>query len=161
MENHGFLQQALVYLSAGVIAVPIFRRLGLGSVLGYLAAGMAIGPWGLGLISHPDTVLHFAELGVVLLLFLIGLELDPQRLWELRRSIFGMGAAQVIATALAVAVIAVALGLSIAVALVCGMALAMSSTAIGLATLQEKSLLATAGGRASRRCAFAATTSKC
>ena len=149
MENHGFLQQALVYLSAGVIAVPIFRRLGLGSVLGYLAAGMAIGPWGLGLITHPDTVLHFAELGVVLLLFLIGLELDPQRLWELRRSIFGMGAAQVIATALAVAAIAVALGLPIAVALVCGMALAMSSTAIGLATLQEKSLLATAGGRAS------------
>ena len=148
METHGFLQQALVYLAAGVIAVPIFRRLGLGSVLGYLAAGMAIGPWGLGLITDPETVLHFAELGVVLLLFLIGLELDPQRLWELRRSIFGMGAAQVLATVLAVSAIALALGQPMVVALVVGMALAMSSTAIGLTTLQEKNLLATAGGRA-------------
>src|SRR6266571_5130369 len=74
MEPNGFLQQALVYLAAGVIAVPLFKRLGLGSVLGYLIAGMAIGPWGLRLISDPDTVLHFAEFGVVLLLFLIGLE---------------------------------------------------------------------------------------
>ncbi len=119
MENHGFLQQALVYLSAGVIAVPIFSRLGLGSVLGYLDRRHGDRPVGLA----PDhrireTVLHFAELGVVLLLFLIGLELEPQRLWALRRSIFGMGAAQVIATALAVAAIAVALGLPIAVGLV-------------------------------------------
>ena len=76
MENHGFLQQALVYLMAGVIAVPLFRRLGLGSVLGYLIAGVVIGPWGLRLISHPQTVLQFSEFGVVLLLFLIGLELE-------------------------------------------------------------------------------------
>jgi Kef-type K+ transport system membrane component KefB len=102
MENHHFLQQALIYLVAGVIAVPIFKRIGLGSVLGYLAAGMVIGPWGFKLIGEAETVLQFAELGVVLLLFLIGLELEPQRLWQLRRAIFGMGATQVIATGAAV-----------------------------------------------------------
>ncbi|HEV3010308.1 MAG TPA: cation:proton antiporter, partial [Burkholderiales bacterium] len=90
METHGFLEQALIYLAAGVIAVPLFKKAGLGSVLGYLAAGMVIGPWGLRLIGHPETVLHFAEFGVVLLLFLIGLELDPRRLWALRRPFFGM-----------------------------------------------------------------------
>src|SRR5439155_1368724 len=90
MEPHGFLQQALVYLAAGVIAVPLCKRLGLGSVLGYLLAGMAIGPWGLRLIADPQTVLQFSEFGVVLLLFLIGLELNPQRVWALRRTIFGL-----------------------------------------------------------------------
>jgi monovalent cation:proton antiporter-2 (CPA2) family protein len=148
MDNHSFLQQALVYLAAGVIAVPLFKRLGLGSVLGYLAAGMAIGPWGLKLIGHPQTVLHFAEFGVVLLLFLIGLELDPQRLWTLRRSIFGMGAAQVAVTAAVVGAAAWMLGASPAVAAVIGAALAMSSTAIALASLQEKNLLSTPGGQA-------------
>ena len=91
METHSFLPQALVYLAAGVIAVPVFRRLGLGSVLGYLVAGVVIGPWGLALISDPQTVLQFSEFGVVLLLFLIGLELNPQRVWSLRRAIFGLG----------------------------------------------------------------------
>src|SRR3989449_8379269 len=86
MEPHGFLQQALVYLAAGVIAVPLCKRLGLGSVLGYLVAGMAIGPWGLRLIADPQTVLQFSEFGVVLLLFLIGLELNPQRVWADRKS---------------------------------------------------------------------------
>jgi len=119
MEPHGFLQQALVYLAAGVIAVPLFARLGLGSVLGYLAAGVAIGPWGLALIVTPETVLQFAEFGVVMLLFLIGLELEPARLWALRRSIFGMGAAQVLATGGAVTLAALALGQSFPVALVC------------------------------------------
>ncbi len=80
-----FLQQALIFLAAAVVSVPIFKRLGLGSVLGYLAAGMVIGPWGAGFISDVESILHFAELGVVLLLFLIGLELQPSRLWELRR----------------------------------------------------------------------------
>ena len=94
METN-FLEQALIYLAAGVIAVPLFKRIGLGSVLGYLAAGMAIGPWGLALIGEAQTVLHFAEFGVVMLLFLIGLELDPRRLWTLRRPILGMGSAQV------------------------------------------------------------------
>jgi monovalent cation:proton antiporter-2 (CPA2) family protein len=149
MEPNGFLQQALIYLAAGVIAVPLFARLGLGSVLGYLAAGVAIGPWGLGLIHSPQTVFDFAEFGVVMLLFLIGLELEPERLWALRRSIFGMGATQVLATGAAVALAALALGQSVAVAVVCGMGFAMSSTAIGLATLQEKNLLATPGGQAS------------
>jgi len=148
MDNHTFLQQALVYLAAGVIAVPLFKKLGLGSVLGYLAAGMAIGPWGLKLIGDPQTVLHFAEFGVVLLLFLIGLELDPQRLWTLRRSILGMGAVQVAATAALVAALAWMLGASPAVAIVIGSALAMSSTAIALASLQEKNLLSTPGGQA-------------
>ena len=143
-----FLEQALIYLAAGVIAVPLFKRLGLGSVLGYLAAGMAIGPWGLRLIGHPETVLHFAEFGVVLLLFLIGLELDPQRLWALRRPIFGMGAVQVIATTAAVAAIAWALGQPPVVALIAGMGFAMSSTAIALASLQERNLLPTPGGQA-------------
>jgi glutathione-regulated potassium-efflux system ancillary protein KefC len=147
METN-FLGQALVYLAAGVIAVPLFKKLGLGSVLGYLAAGMAIGPWGLRLIGDPQTVLHFAEFGVVMLLFLIGLELDPRRLWTLRRPILGMGSVQVLATGAAVAALALALGQPLAVALVAGMGLAMSSTAIALASLQEKSLLATPGGQA-------------
>jgi len=149
VETQGFLQQAIVYLAAGVIAVPLFKRLGLSSVLGYLAAGMAIGPWGLGLISQSDTVLHFAELGVVLLLFLIGLELEPRRLWQMRRPILGMGSLQLAATALAVASAAYMLGAPPAVAAIAGMGLAMSSTAIALATLQEKKLLATPGGQAS------------
>ena len=149
MEPHGFLQQALVYLAAGVIAVPVFKRLGLGSVLGYLVAGVAIGPWGLRLIADPQTVLEFAEFGVVLLLFLVGLELNASRVWALRRSIFGLGAAQVAITIGIVAAIAVALGLPLVVGLVAGMGFAQSSTAIGLATLTEKNLLPTPGGQAS------------
>jgi len=149
MEPHGFLQQALVYLTAGVIAVPLCKRLGLGSVLGYLIAGVAIGPWGLRLISEPRTVLQFSEFGVVLLLFLIGLELNVQRVWALRRAILGVGGVQVAATIAAVAAIAVALGQSLTVGVIAGMGIAMSSTAIGLATLAEKNLLATPGGQAS------------
>ncbi len=147
METN-FLSQALIYLAAGVIAVPLFKRLGLGSVLGYLAAGMAIGPWGLRLIGHPETVLHFAEFGVVMLLFLIGLELDPQRLRTLRRPVFGMGSVQVVITAAVVAAVAWALGQTPVVALVVGMGFAMSSTAIALASLQERNLLSTPGGQA-------------
>ena len=149
MDNGGFLEQALIYLAAGVIAVPVFKRLGLGSVLGYLVAGVAIGPWGLRLISDPKTVLHIAEFGVVLLLFLMGLELNAQRVWALRRAIFGLGAAQVALTIGAVAGIGVALGQPLAISLVAGMGFAMSSTAIGLALLNEKNLLPTPGGQAS------------
>ncbi len=149
MEPTGFLQQALVYLAAGVIAVPLFKRLGLGSVLGYLIAGMAIGPWGLRLISDPDTVLQFAEFGVVLLLFLLGLELNAQRVWAMRRSIFGLGAVQVVLTIAAVTVIALLLKQPLIVGVIAGMGFAMSSTAIGLATLAEKNLLPTPGGQAS------------
>jgi len=149
MDNQGFFQQALVYLAAGVIAVPLLKRLGLGSVLGYLVAGMVIGPWGLKLIAQPQTVLHFAEFGVVLLLFLVGLELNAQRVWALRRSILGLGAAQVTVTIAAVTGIALAFGQPLVVGLVAGMGFAMSSTAIGLATLAEKNLLQTPGGQAS------------
>lgn len=148
MPEHGFLYQALIYLAAGVIAVPIFKRIGLGSVLGFLAAGMVIGPWGLKLVSHPEAVLHFAEFGVVLLLFLVGLELNPARLWQMRRPIFGMGATQVASTIAAVAAIGWALGQPFTIVAVAGMGFAMSSTAIALATLQERRLLATPGGQA-------------
>jgi len=149
MEAHGFLQEALVFLAAGVIAVPLCQRLGLGSVLGYLVAGMAIGPWALRLVSTPQAVLELAELGVVLLLFLVGLELNAARVWALRRSIFGLGIAQVLVTIGAVTGVALALGQPLAVGLVAGMGFAMSSTAIGLATLTEKNLLPTPGGQAS------------
>jgi len=149
MENHSFLAQFLLYLAAGVIAVPIFTRLQLGAVLGYLVAGMAIGPWGLGLIGDPQTVLSIAEIGVVLLLFLVGLGLNAQRVWALRRSIFGLGAAQVLVTIAAVAAIAVLLKQPVTVGVVAGMGIAMSSTAIGLAILGEKNLLGTPGGQAS------------
>ncbi len=148
MQDHQNLHQALIYLAAGVIAVPVFRRLGLGSVLGYLIAGMVIGPGALAFVSAPEAVLGLGELGVVLLLFLVGLELEPTRLWQMRRSILGMGAVQVLVTVAVVAVLGWALGASPKVALVAGMGFAMSSTAIALATLQEKSLLATPGGQA-------------
>jgi glutathione-regulated potassium-efflux system ancillary protein KefC len=149
MQQNGFLEQALVYLAAGVVFVPVFRRLGLGAVLGYLVAGVAIGPWGLRLVAAPEAILHFAEIGVVLLLFLVGLELNPHRLWQLRRSIFGMGLAQMLVTGGAVFALALAFGQTVVVAAVAGMAFAMSSTAIGLATLEEKGLRATPGGQAS------------
>jgi monovalent cation:proton antiporter-2 (CPA2) family protein len=149
MQDHGFLEQALVYLVAGVLFVPVFRRLGLGAVLGYLVAGVVIGPWGLRLVAAPEAILHFAEFGVVLLLFLVGLELNPQRLWQMRKSIFGMGFAQMAATGSAVFALALALGQPSVVGVIAGMAFAMSSTAIGLATLEEKGLLATPGGQAS------------
>ena len=149
METHGFLQNALVYLAAGVIAVPVFRRLGLGAVLGYLVAGIAIGPWGLGLVAEPSAVLGVAELGVVLLLFLVGLELNLPRVWSMRRAIFGLGGAQVALTVAVVTGAAMLLGQPLAVGLIAGMGFAMSSTAIGLATLEEKNLLPTPGGQAS------------
>jgi monovalent cation:proton antiporter-2 (CPA2) family protein len=149
MENHDFLEQALIYLAAGVVAVPIFKRIGLGSVLGYLVAGMVIGPWGLRLISDPQAVLNIAEFGVVLLLFLVGLELNPRRVWSMRRAILGLGGVQVAATIAAFAGIALALGQPLVVGVIAGMGFAMSSTAIGLATLTEKHLLPTPGGQAS------------
>ncbi|MGE0672215.1 MAG: cation:proton antiporter, partial [Methylibium sp.] len=90
------LVRVVVLLAAGVVAVPLFKRLGLGSVLGYLAAGLAIGPFGLGLFADAQTILHVAELGVVMFLFVIGLEMQPKRLWSLRREIFGLGLAQVV-----------------------------------------------------------------
>src|SRR3990172_4491415 len=104
------LSEAAIFLAAAVVIVPLFRRFRLGAVLGYLAAGVIIGPWCLKFITEVENILHFAELGVVLLLFVIGLELQPSRLWVLRRSVFGLGTAQVGATALAIGVIGLLLG---------------------------------------------------
>jgi glutathione-regulated potassium-efflux system ancillary protein KefC len=129
-----------------VVTVPIAKRLGLGAVLGYLMAGIAIGPWGLGLISGVEDILHFSEFGVVLLLFLIGLELDPKRLWSLRRSIFGWGSAQVVSISAALFAIGAAFGVDWKISLIAAFGLSLSSTAIVLATLEERNLKATGAG---------------
>ena len=141
-----FLQSSVVFLSAAVVAVPIAQRLGLGSVLGYLIAGVLIGPWGLGLISDVDAILHFAELGVVLLLFLIGLELNPKKLWQMRGPILGLGGAQVIVTTAVIGSIVSLFGLSMQVSLVIGMGLALSSTAIALEVIEEQGQAGTETG---------------
>ena len=143
-----FLLQALVYLGAAVISVPIAKRLGLGSVLGYLIAGVVIGPFALSLVGEQTDIMKFAEFGVVILLFLIGLEVQPSTLWDMRKAIFGFGGAQVIATSLAIAGAAMLLGLPWQTALAVGMVLAMSSTAIVLQTLDEKGLRQGPVGRA-------------
>ncbi|ELS0754187.1 glutathione-regulated potassium-efflux system protein KefB [Vibrio vulnificus] len=142
-----FLQTSVVFLSAAVVAVPLAQRSGLGSVLGYLLAGVAIGPLGLGLISDVDAILHFAELGVVLLLFLIGLELNPKKLWQMRGPILGLGGAQVVITTLLIAIIIQWFGVSWNTALVIGMGLALSSTAIALKVLEEQGLARTETGQ--------------
>ncbi|SFI38456.1 glutathione-regulated potassium-efflux system ancillary protein KefC [Collimonas sp. OK307] len=147
MEQN-LLFNALIYLAAAVAAVPIAKRLGLGAVLGYLLAGMAIGPWGLRLIDNVEDILHFSEFGVVLLLFMIGLELDPKRLWSLRRSIFGWGAAQVVTVSLALFGAAVAAGVDWKTALIAALGMSLSSTAIALATINERKLTATSAGKA-------------
>lgn len=142
------LHETAVFLVAAIIAVPLFSRLGFGSVLGYLAAGLVIGPSGLALINQVDHILHFAELGVVLLLFIIGLELKPSRLWVLRRSVFGLGLAQVSITGAILAAIGYGLGLRGETALIAGLSLALSSTAFVLQMLAEKKQLTTHHGRA-------------
>jgi len=142
------LVESVVYLLAAIVSVSISRRLGFGSVLGYLAAGIVIGPFGLKLVSDPEHILHFAEFGVVLLLFIIGLELQPSRLWVLRRMVFGLGAAQVFLSALAIAGLAWAAGLQPTTATVIGFILALSSTAFVLQMLAEKKQLTTSHGRA-------------
>jgi len=126
------LQQALVYLVAALIAVPLSKRLGFGSVLGYLAAGIVIGPATLGLVKDPDHILHFAELGVVFLLFIIGLELQPSRLWVLRKMVFGLGAAQVLLSATVIALASMVFGLDLRTAVIVGLILSLSSTAFVL-----------------------------
>jgi monovalent cation:proton antiporter-2 (CPA2) family protein len=144
-----FLSQIAVFLAAAVVAVPLFRRFKLGAVLGYLAAGVAIGPSGLAIIGGVDSVMHVAELGIVMLLFVIGLELQPSRLWVLRKSVFGLGTAQVATTASAIACLAMIFGLPVPTAIVIGLALAMSSTAFVLQTLAERGELTTRYGRSS------------
>lgn len=143
------LTQIAIFLLAAVIAVPLSRKLGLGAVLGFLAAGMLIGPWGLKLVGDVEAILHISEFGVVLLLFLIGLELQPSRLWALRRQVFGLGSAQVSVTALAIGAGLLAAGWTWQASLVVGVGLAMSSTAFVLQTLAEKGQLAARHGRES------------
>lgn len=142
------LEQSIIYLLAAIVMVPISRRLGFGSILGYLAAGIIIGPFGAKLIHDPEHILHFAELGVVFLLFIVGLELQPSRLWVLRRMVFGLGSAQVLTSAAIIAALAWALGLDIKPAVIVGFILALSSTAFVLQMLAEKKELTTSHGRA-------------
>ena len=150
-----WLINSFIYLSAAVIAVPLSKALGLGAIIGYLVAGLAIGPWGLGLVTNVTDILHFAEFGVVLMLFLVGLELEPKRLWSLRRPIFGWGSAQVLACAGALFLGFYAMGHwapkvfgNWQVALVAALGLALSSTAIALQVMGERNMLPTSSGQA-------------
>lgn len=154
-HTSSWLSHTFVYLCAAVIAVPLSKYLGLGAIIGYLGAGIIIGPWGLGLVSEVQDVLHFAEFGVVLMLFLIGLELEPRRLWSLRRPIFGWGSAQVLACSAALFLGLYGLGLVFPAQLggwktplVAALGLALSSTAIALQVMGERNLLPTPGGQA-------------
>ncbi len=147
MTEHSLLINAFVYLVSAVAAVLLAKRLGMGAVLGYLLAGIAIGPWGMGLISSTEDIRHFAEFGVVLLLFLIGLELNPRRLWDMRKSILGLGGSQVLVTTVLLMIPGLLLGLSWRESLVAALGLALSSTAIALQSITEKNLLTTPAGR--------------
>ena len=141
------LVQVVALLAAGVIAVPIFRRLGLGSVLGYLAAGLLVGPYGLRLVADPEAVLHAAELGVVMFLFIIGLEMEPARLWALRKQIFGLGIAQVLLCGLLLTIVGIGLGFAAPVAFVFGMGFVLTSTAIVMQVLEERGELSQPSGQ--------------
>ena len=140
MEGSDLLLAGVLFLLAAVVAVPLASRLGIGAVLGYLLAGIAIGPWGLGFISDVDEILHFSELGVVFLMFIIGLELNPAKLWQLRRSIFGVGAAQVIGSAVILGGLLMQAQFSWQAAVVGGIGLAMSSTAMALQLMRDKGM---------------------
>lgn len=146
MDSHTLIQ-ALIYLASAALIVPIAVRLGLGSVLGYLVAGCIIGPWGLRLVTDAEVILHFAEIGVVLMLFVIGLELDPRRLWTLRASVFGGGMLQMCLCGLALGGLCFFLGLRWPVALLIGLTLALSSTAIAMAAMNERNLTVSSLGR--------------
>jgi glutathione-regulated potassium-efflux system ancillary protein KefC len=143
-----WLLSALVYLSAAVFAVPLARAVGLGSIIGYLAAGIVIGPWGLKIVTNAPDILHFAEFGVVLMLFLVGVELEPQRLWNLRRPIFAWGTAQVLGCAAVICAAAMIAGVPWRIAVVAALGLALSSTAIALQVMNERNLLPTSSGQA-------------
>ncbi len=141
------LTQVALFLAAAVVAAPLAKLLRIGNVLGYLLVGMLIGPAVLGLVSDVNSVLHFAEFGVIMLLFVIGLELRPKRLWAMRNAIFGLGSAQVALTGLALAGVAMTFGLAWQAALFAGLALSLSSTAFALQVLEEKGELALRHGR--------------
>ncbi len=140
MSEGSLLRDAIVYLGAAVVCVPLASRLKLGSVLGYLAAGCAIGPFGLSWVGDPESTMHFAELGVVLMLFLIGLELDPKRLWHLRKAVFGGGGLQLAACSVPLAGGLWAYGLPWQGSVAAGLALALSSTAVCMQTMAEKNV---------------------
>ncbi|WP_192456574.1 glutathione-regulated potassium-efflux system protein KefB [Musicola keenii] len=140
MESSAVLSAIVLFLFAAVLAVPVASRLGIGAVLGYLMAGIAIGPWGLGFIRDVEAILHFSEMGVVFLMFIIGLELEPAKLWRLRRSIFGTGATQVVLSAAVLGGVLYVNQFSWQAALIGGIGLAMSSTAIALQLMREKSM---------------------
>jgi CPA2 family monovalent cation:H+ antiporter-2 len=147
MDQNSFLFQAMVYLAGAVIMVPIAKKIGLGSVLGYLLAGVIIGPAVLGLSGGGDSLMHFAEFGVVMMLFVIGLELEPGLLWKMRKPIIGLGGMQVVISSLALAALGYIFGLSVMEALAMGMILSMSSTAIVLQTLNERDLMKSSAGQ--------------
>ncbi|WP_369789015.1 glutathione-regulated potassium-efflux system protein KefC [Rouxiella sp. WC2420] len=147
MDNHGMMIEGLIYLGSAALFVPIAVRFGLGSVLGYLIAGCIIGPWGLKLVSDVESILTFAEIGVVLMLFIIGLELDPKRLWTLRASVFGGGSIQIVGCGLVLSAFCAALGLDWKIAILIGLTLALSSTAIAMQAMSERSLTPTPIGR--------------
>jgi len=140
MEGQTLLTAGVIYLVAAVLIVPVAARLGIGAVLGYLLAGIAIGPWGLGFISDVEEILHFSELGVVFLMFIIGLELNPSKLWSLRRSIFGVGAAQVLISAGILGALLWLSDFSWQAAVIGGIGLAMSSTAMALQLMRDKGM---------------------
>ncbi|TGK27964.1 potassium transporter Kef [Leptospira gomenensis] len=147
MQDHSLLITLIVFLSAAVISVPLFKKIGLGSVVGYLIGGAVIGPWGIGLVTDVENILHLSEFGVVLLLFLIGLELKPQRLWVLRRPVFGLGGLQVVLSALIFFGILSLIGLERSQTIVISISISLSSTAFALQVLGEKNELNTAHGR--------------
>lgn len=150
MEQSSLLTSVLLFLLAAVIFVPLGKRFGAGPILSYLGAGIILGPGGMALVSDPAAVLHFAELGVVLMLFVLGLELNPSKLWELRSAIFGLGSGQLLLSWAAIGGLAWGFGLSVDAALVVGAALSLSSTAFAVQLMSEHRLLTTH----SRRDAF-------
>ncbi len=141
------LIQVVSLLGAAVVAVPLFKKIGLGSVLGYLAAGLAIGPFGLGLFTDPQAILHTAELGVVMFLFVIGLEMQPSHLWSLRRQIFGLGSLQCIVCGVLLTLVGIAFGFSWPVSFVCAMGFVLTSTAIVMQLLGERGDIAAPRGQ--------------
>ncbi len=147
VEQGSELVKVVVLLAAGVLAVPLFKRLGLGSVLGYLAAGLAIGPFGMGFFTEAATILHVAELGVVMFLFVIGLEMQPTRLWKLRREIFGLGLMQVVVCGALLTLVGVLAGLKAPVAFIAAMGFVLSSTAIVMQLLDERGDTSTPRGQ--------------
>jgi monovalent cation:proton antiporter-2 (CPA2) family protein len=146
---NSFTQQALIFIAAAVVLVPLFQKLGFGSILGYLLSGVLVGPFGFKLIEDAESIMHFSELGVVLLLFIIGLEIQPRKLWSMRRHLFGFGALQILFCTIIFSVCGFLFNLSLLSSIVIGFAMSLSSTAFAVQTLTEKNLFNTEFGRAS------------